>query len=73
MALICLEKAAQRLGIPLQSIEIWAKQGLVSIHERSAGDMETGERLVEEDQIHDVAESLGWLFLSSDRWEGAEE
>ena len=32
----------------------------------------TVERFVDEDQLQEVAESLGWLQLSGDSWDGPE-
>ncbi len=74
MALIPLKEAATRLGVTPNIIEEWAKQGLVKIQE-IAGPLKNPpdmmgimlmERYVEEDQLVEVAESLGWLHLSAE-------
>jgi len=79
VALISLELAAERLGISTQTIERWAQQGLLSIHIRSHAPAKEGmlcfvtvERLIDEDELADVAESLGWLQLSAEGWDEGE-
>jgi len=81
MALISLDKAAAQIGVSPQTIEAWAEQGLLTIH-RSLGPSKLPpntlgflimEQLVEEDELHRVAESLGWLHLSAEHWDGSEE
>ncbi|MEM4412692.1 MAG: MerR family transcriptional regulator [Candidatus Caldarchaeum sp.] len=62
MASISLDEAAARIGVSPQTIEAWAEQGLLTIHQ-----------LVEEDELRQVAESLGWLRLSAEHWDGSEE
>ncbi len=76
MALIPLKLAAARLGVSVKTIEDWAQQGLLSIHIRSHASAKEGmlglvtvERLVDEDELVDVAESLGWLQLSAEGWD----
>jgi hypothetical protein len=74
MALISLEQAAIRLGVPQPTIEEWGQQGLVNIQPPagpSDGTPASSEnRYVEEDELIDVAESLGWLSLSAGDWDG---
>lgn len=87
MAMISVEEAAARIGVSPQIIEAWAEQGLLTIH-RSLGPSKFPpntfgslilqrlvemERLVEEDELYRVAESLGWLYLSAEHWDGSEE
>jgi len=76
MALIPLELAAERFGISAQTIERWAQQGLLSIHIKLHAPAKEGmlglvmvERWVDEDELADVAESLGWLKLSAEGWD----
>jgi hypothetical protein len=81
MAMISVEEAARRLGLATTTIKEWGEQGLltieVRIHPSNAppGGMELmqTERYVEEEQLAEVAESLGWLFLSAGNWEGPKE
>ncbi|MFA0750705.1 MAG: hypothetical protein SLRJCFUN_001108 [Candidatus Fervidibacter sp.] len=79
MALISLELAAKRFGVSTQTIEKWAQQGLLSIHSRQSsttkeerGGLAMRERLVDEDELADVVESLGWLQLSAEGWDDGE-
>lgn len=81
MAMISVEEAAARIGVSPQIIEAWAEQGLLTIH-RSLGPSKFPpntfgslilQRLVEEDELYRVAESLGWLYLSAEHWDGSEE
>lgn len=79
MALIPLKLAAARLGVSVETIEKWAQQGLLSIHIRSHAPAKEGvlglmtvERLVDEDELADVVESLGWLQLSAEGWDDGE-
>lgn len=69
MALISLEQAAQQLEISAELIKSWAEKGLLAIHEQPAA----AAKYVDEEELHQVAESLGWLQLSADRWDAAEE
>mgnify|MGYP001774078732 CR=1 FL=1 len=79
MALISLELAAERFGVSTQTIERWAQQGLLSIHSRLSSTAKEGkvglatiERFVDEDELADVVESLGWLQLSAEGWDDGE-
>ncbi len=79
MALISLEIAARRLGVTKETLEGWVQRGLLSVHIRSQASSPEGtlglglvERLVDEDEVWQVAESLGWLQLSAEGWEGEE-
>jgi predicted site-specific integrase-resolvase len=60
--MVRLENAAAQLGITLETVERWAELGLLDIQVRTP----PGERLVDEEQLHDVAESMGWLKLSQE-------
>jgi len=78
MALIPLELAAERLGINEETIKDWAQRGLLSIHSTLYGSSEgvlptvTVQQLVDEDELAEVAESLGWLQLSAEGWKEEE-
>jgi len=78
MALIPLELAAERLGINEETIKDWAQRGLLSIHSTLSGSSEgvlpivTVQQLVDEDELVEVAESLGWLQLSAEGWDEEE-
>ncbi len=66
MALIPIEKAAQQTDIPLETLETLARQGLLNTHEQGL------QRCVDDEQLRQVMESLGWLQLSSDNWDDVE-
>lgn len=75
MALITLDAAAQKLGIPTEAIEQWAKQGLITIYRKMLEAPQEGglglvvmQSLVDEDELEEIAESLGWLQLSAEGW-----
>ncbi len=78
MALIPLELAAERLGINEETIRDWAQRGLLSVHSTTSGSSEgistiaTVQQLVDEDELTEVAESLGWLQLSEEGWDEGE-
>ncbi len=87
MALISLETAAQKLGVPLERIEQWVQQGLLTVKLKMPETPRTLEttkrsqvstpalvqRMVDEDELMEVAESLGWLQLSEEGWDDGEE
>jgi hypothetical protein len=77
MALIPLALAAKRLGTDEETIKDWAQQGLLSIRRQPLKRSEPPEgvssfavvqELVDEDEVMEVAESLGWLQLSAEGW-----
>lgn len=80
MALISLEEAVTRLGVPLEQLEPWSAQGLLDIQAKTCpSSLPSGlhgllrtERYIEEDQLTDVVESMGWLRLSADNWDGSD-
>jgi hypothetical protein len=81
MAHISLDEAAARSGVPRQTLEAWAEQGLLSLTEgRDLSRLAPGvpgpqaaEKFVDEEELERVMESLGWLELSSGGWEEPEE
>lgn len=74
MAIVSLKKASARLGVPHTIIEGWVKRGLVQIQRNAPADASTeSEQYVDEDQLSEVAESLGWLHLAADQWDGPED
>jgi hypothetical protein len=80
MAMISLDEAAIRLGLSLEAIEEWANKGLLHVHTiGTPGDLppalvEPGvrEQQVDEEELAQVAESLGWLQLSTEDWDDDE-
>jgi len=62
--MISLDEAAARLGLSPQTIEEWAEKGLLHVHVR--------EQQVDEEELAQVAESLGWLQLSAEDWDDDE-
>ena len=80
MAQISLDQAARQKGIPRQTLEAWAEKGLLTLHTcrqpsvpPSAEDSGAGEKVVDEEELDRVAESVGWLTLSDQGWEETEE
>jgi hypothetical protein len=77
MAWITLPEAATRLRTAPETIVEWVERGLLvgQPHVRPAplpsGQTGPGEveLCVDEDQLADVAESLGWLELSREGWD----
>src|SRR5438309_1377713 len=63
MPMIPIETGAARLGVPVETLEAWARKGLLAVESRVSP--QTPGQFVDEEQLHDVAESLGWLLLSS--------
>jgi hypothetical protein len=81
MALITLEEAAARTGAARETIEEWVKSGLLAVQERPRpassppGDLgrQSMEKCVDEEELFDVAENMGWLELSSENWDDDED
>ena len=81
MSLLTLEEAADRLGVSRQTIEAWVGQGLLTACPGPdapnlpprVGEVAPGVCYIDEDRLRDLAESLGWLQLSSENWDGDEE
>lgn len=76
MSMISLDEAAGRLGLSSGTIEEWAKKGLLQVHTVSIPDeppafMGPGvkEEQVDEEEVAHVAEGLGWLQLSAEKWD----
>jgi hypothetical protein len=76
-----MDQAAAQRGVPRQTLEAWAKQGLLTLHPcpgssnlpQGSENFNVGEELVDEDELDRVVECLGWLHLSGQGWEGSEE
>ena len=73
MAMIPIERAAERIGVSVATIEDWARQGLLDIEPAPPAGRLAPQRVVDEEHLHEVAESLGWLKLSLEAWERIEE
>jgi hypothetical protein len=81
MSYLPLDAAATRLGVARETIEDWIQRGLLTVHAQTVGaDVPSGGpgsaqvvRCVEEEQLCDVAESLGWLEMSAEHWDDGEE
>jgi predicted site-specific integrase-resolvase len=80
MALITLEQAAARIGVPRETVEEWIRLGLLPTQETLSANGSPQpiassplEKYVDEQDLHDRVESLGWLKLSAEGWDGAEE
>ena len=67
MPMISIAEAAVRAGVSAQEIETWGARGLLAIHATPQ------QRSVDEDQFSEVIETLGWLQLSTQNWDDAED
>jgi|GEM_PF-3204696 len=67
MALIPITQAAAWAAVTVQEIESWSAQGLLTIHSPGR------QPCVDEEQFQDLVDSLGWLQLSSENWDDAED
>jgi hypothetical protein len=82
MAQISLPEAAARSGVPWKMLEAWAERGLLTIQVSSRPlnppaefptVPPTEEPFVDEDELEGVVESMGWLHLSAQGWDGNED
>lgn len=77
MSRISLEEVATRLGVSADAIEEWAKKGLLQVHAVVSADdkppaivgVVVTEQQVDEEELAQVAESLGWLQHSAEDWD----
>jgi hypothetical protein len=76
MSMISLGEAAARLGLSLEAIEEWAKKGLLHVTPRDVPPAYVGlvmkDQQVDEEELAQVAESLGWLQVSAEDWDDDE-
>lgn len=78
MAYISLDDAAARSGIPPRTLQALSEKGLITIHERPCSTSQrpelsnliTVEQFVDDEELNRVVESLGWLKISGQGWEG---
>jgi len=76
--LLSLEQAAHRLGTTQDEVQRWIDEGLLSVfrqepfpsHQPSGS--ASPEVKVDEDELLEVAETVGWLRLSAAAWDDAE-
>jgi hypothetical protein len=80
MAQISLSKAAAIRGIPRQTLEEWAEKGLLTLYavrgpalSQNSQSSEPEEKVVDEDEVDRIVESVGWLNLSGQDWEDTQE
>jgi predicted site-specific integrase-resolvase len=79
MALITLEQAVTRTGVPRETIEEWIRSGLLRAEDTSTNGpaqqvaSDTLEKYIDEQDLYDRVESLGWLKLSAESWNRVEE
>lgn len=66
MARIPVSEAAAHGGVSVNDIETWANLGLLRIHG------EGKEPAVDADQFRDLMENFGWLRISAQNWDDAE-
>lgn len=80
MPLITLDEAAARIGVTRETFDQWLQQGILPIYQRSVpAQSPTGdarpprlEQCVDEDEVVEIADSIGWFMLSAENWDGAE-
>jgi hypothetical protein len=81
MPLLTLDEAAVRLGTSRETIDQWIRSGVLSVHQRPQpngspdGVIGTArlEPCVDEDELFDKADSMGWLMLSAEAWDRTED
>jgi hypothetical protein len=73
MVLLTLEQAAARLDTPRDTIEEWIRLGLLSVRPSPLSPPPPGEQCVAEEELFRIADSVGWLHLSQQNWDDAEE
>ena len=78
MSMISLDEAAARLGLSVETVEEWAKKGLLHVDTvvtpgdlppASVGLVVREQQVVDAEELAQVAESLGWLQLSAEDWD----
>jgi hypothetical protein len=77
MAWLTLEEAAARIGAPRETLEEWVQHGLLAVHAQSPPGsppadlpgVKNLEEYVDEDELLERAESLGWFELSAENWD----
>jgi hypothetical protein len=76
MSMISLGEAAARLGLSPEAIGEWAKNGLLHVTPRDVPPAYVGpamnDQQVDEEEVAQVAESLGWLRVSAEDWDDDE-
>jgi hypothetical protein len=76
MPKISLDEAATRFGLSSETIEEWAKKGLLHVDTvETPGYFPPAcvtEQQVDEEELAQVAESLGWLQVSAENWDDEE-
>jgi len=80
MSMISLGDAAARLGLSPEAIGEWAKKGLLHVHSVvTPGDVPPAfvglvarDQQVDEEELAQVVESLGWLQVSAEDWDDDE-
>jgi hypothetical protein len=80
MALLTLEEAAVRIGVPRETLKDWVQQGLLTVHGQPPRESPTAEppgvksseEYVDEEELFERAESLGWFELSAENWDDDE-
>ncbi|HEV2949080.1 MAG TPA: hypothetical protein VGX70_17020 [Gemmataceae bacterium] len=80
MAQISLDQAAAIRGVPRQTLEAWVNQGLLTLQPcrqsttpQGVDKSEAAENVIDEEELDRIVESVGWLRLSDQGWEGTQE
>lgn len=80
MALLTLEEASARYGVSHQALEEWEAGGLLEFQKRPCHENgppgssapQRVETCVDEEQLAEVVERVGWLRVSSEAWDREE-
>ena len=79
MARISLDQAAALRGVPRQTLEACVNQGLLTLQPcrstmpQGVDNSEAAEHVIDEEELDRIVESVGWLRLSDQGWEGTQE
>ena len=74
MALISMDEAAARIRAPRETVEEWARLGLLTLRAASPTlEVPSGEQSVDEEELADVAERMGWWEVTAESWEHQED
>ena len=79
MSLISRDEAAAQFGLSTEAIDEWTKKGLLHVHTVVTPDglpptfvglAVKEQQVVDAEELAEVPESLGWLQLSAENWDG---
>jgi hypothetical protein len=76
---LSLEEAARCLGTTQDEVQRWIDEGFlvawrqIECSSNQASDAPPSEIQVNEDELWEVAETIGWLRLSAESWDNAKD